>query len=94
MRKSPDISVKSDALFREGFILSESQALKLKLNSVLEELKETVDVSLLIKEKDATGKVVPLMWEDFLRQFITYVQARGRETGQNLFNGISLSKIR
>lgn len=71
-----------------------SQTLQVKLSDVLKELKETVDVSLKIKESDpVTEKAVTLLWEDFLREFILHVQARGRETGQNLFSGISFSKI-
>lgn len=74
--------------------MTENQALQLKLNAIVEELKESVDVSLKIKEGEPIAeKTVTLLWEDFLREFIRYVQMRGRETGQNLFNGISFSKI-
>jgi len=74
--------------------LIESEALQIKLGDILKELKETVDVSLKIKAGDTKAeKTVTLLWEGFLREFIVYVQARGRKTGQNLLNGISLSKI-
>lgn len=72
----------------------ESEALQVKLGDVLKELKETVDVSLKMKKMDPKeDKTVTLLWEGFLREFILYVQARGRETGQSLLNGISLAKI-
>lgn len=72
----------------------ESEALQIKLGDILKELKETVDVSLKMKAGDTKAdKTVTLLWEGFLREFILYVQARGRETGQNLLNGISLAKI-
>lgn len=65
-----------------------------KLENILGQVKEVVDLSLLIKSRDINGgKHVAALWEDFLRQFFLYVRKRGKETGQNLMNGISLTRI-
>jgi hypothetical protein len=74
--------------------LTRNRALQLRLGEIVNALKETVDVSLLIKEQEPElEKDVILLWEKFSKDFIDYVQIRGRETGQNLLNGISLPKI-
>lgn len=77
-----------------NFLSNGVEDLGRKLENILRQVKEVVDLSLHIKSRDINGgKYVAALWEDFLRQFFLYVRKRGNETGQNLMNGISFTKI-
>jgi len=72
----------------------EADRLKMKLDHILAQVREVVDLSLEIKAKNPReGVQVTALWEDFLRQFFLYVKKRGRETNQNLMTGVSLTRI-
>lgn len=57
-------------------------------------VRQAVDTSISIKASGAdANQQVAKMWETFLKEFIGYVKQKGRETGQNLFSGISFHKV-
>lgn len=55
-------------------------------------IKEAVDISLPLLGNEQREGIVAL-WEDFLREFFSYIKKRGRETSCNLFACISFRRI-
>ncbi|NPV90868.1 MAG: hypothetical protein HPY50_08855 [Firmicutes bacterium] len=57
-------------------------------------LKEAVDMTVEIKQKDAHNKQATWLWEDFLGDFWGYIRRKSRESGHNLLAGISFFRLR
>lgn len=55
-------------------------------------IKEAVDLSLPLLGNGQRERVVAL-WEEFLREFFSYVKKKGRETRRNLFSCLSFRRI-
>jgi len=74
--------------------MNELKELNLKLKQALEIIKEAVEESIGIMDKDpALTRSITPVWEEFLREFLSYIKKRGREKGRNLFANISFNRI-
>lgn len=72
----------------------EVASLSSKLTELSRQLHQAVDDSVIIKARDKSqSQEVAKAWENFLGDFMGYVYQRGRESGQNLLQGISFNKI-
>lgn len=57
-------------------------------------VREAVDLSLEVLCRDTRpNPVVSRLWEDFLGDFLGYIQQKGRERKRNLFATISFARI-
>lgn len=63
-----------------------------KMSSALTLIKEAVDISLPLLNNNQRERTIAL-WEDFLREFITYIKSKSRQTGRNLFSYLSFRRI-
>jgi len=74
--------------------LVQLEEIRRKLNQALEIIREAIDESLEIMAGGQEGtKEVTALWEEFLREFLTCIKQRSRETGRNLFAAVSFKKI-
>ncbi|SFG83691.1 hypothetical protein SAMN05660649_02874 [Desulfotomaculum arcticum] len=76
--------------------MDQMEDLQQKLNQSLVTVRQAVDISANIKAANNPGSssMVTAEWENFLKQFFSYVKKKSNETGHNLIAGISWSKIR
>jgi len=74
--------------------LNELDSLAGRLARVGDEIKEIIDQSLELKSRGSSEeRQVIKLWEEFLKNFFTYVRNKGRQTRQNLFAGISFGEV-
>lgn len=74
--------------------MNKLEELDSKLRQSLAIIKEAVDESIDIMDTDSTQiRSITQAWEYFLRETLTYIKQRGRETGRNLFASISFKRI-
>ncbi len=53
-----------------------------------------MDITVDAKAKEPEhNRVITSLWEDFLGQFFLYVRQKGKETNQNIMDGISFGRI-
>jgi len=73
--------------------VSDLNQLRQSLQKVVGELRAAVNISMELRAGgEQNEKEVARAWEEFLGQFLGYVREKGRETGQNLFEGISFPR--
>lgn len=65
---------------------------RFRMDRALALIKEAVDISLPLLGNEQREEIIAL-WEDFLREFFSYIKKRGRETRRNLFSCISFRRI-
>lgn len=69
--------------------------LEQKMNESLAIIKEAIDLSAEIKAGNGDrGNKVNGLWEDFLKQFFSYVKQKSHASGYNLMYGISWNRIK
>jgi len=74
--------------------LTDRDELKALLSRVLTELRTAIVSSVAMRSHSKTdARDIALIWEGFLGAFIGYIMKKGRETGQNLLDGISFRNI-
>lgn len=72
--------------------MQEVHTLKDKLEQALGLVKEAVDISAeMLKRGD--NREVPLLWENFLKEFFTYIKLKSKAAGKNLLASIKFSRI-
>jgi len=66
-----------------------------KFSHIATELREAVDLSIVIRRESPQSKQeVILLWEGFLGQLFGYIKQRSKETKDNLLSGISLTRLK
>lgn len=76
-------------------VMSETEMLEEKMRVIMRELKEAVDISVdIIQREPAAKKAVFYFWERFISTFFAYASYRSRQAGQNLLTAISLVGLR
>lgn len=74
--------------------MSELEQVRAKLSQALVVIREAVDISLqIMSQGPSKAKEVSALWENFLREFLSYIKQKSRETGRNLFAAISFPRI-
>lgn len=69
-------------------------ALRADLAQVAAQLRGAVDRSMVLRAAGPDARhEIDRLWEQFLGDFLAHVKQRGREQGQNLFGGLSFTRI-
>lgn len=71
---------------------STSEEVKNKMKQALILLKEAINMSIPLLRTEQRTNIIGL-WEAFMREFLSFINRRSKETGASLINSISLSKI-
>ena len=66
--------------------------IKTRMVKALALIKEAVDLSIPLLGSVQRQEIVTL-WEDFLREFLSHIRSKNRQTGQNLFACLSFKRI-
>jgi hypothetical protein len=65
-----------------------------KMGHILAELRAAVDLSVQIRQQSPQAKKeVSLLWEKFLSVFLNYIKQKGKETRENLLDGLSWMRL-
>ncbi|KJS03811.1 MAG: hypothetical protein VR68_00585 [Peptococcaceae bacterium BRH_c4a] len=65
-----------------------------KLKEASRLVREAVDLSLEVMCRDVKpNQEVACLWEDFLGDFLRYIQMKGKEKKRNLFAAISFNRV-
>ena len=63
-----------------------------KLGQALLLIKEAVDLSVFLVKKEGKEQI-KVLWEDFIRDFVSYTKKKSQETGVDLTSLVSLRRI-
>jgi len=66
--------------------------LQAQLERIGKDLKGAVDASIALRRAGQKEEVIRL-WQNFLGDFLSYIVARGRATGENLLSGLTLPPL-
>lgn len=70
------------------------QELHEKLVHILTELRAAIDLSIQIRQQSPQSKKdITHLWEKFLGAFLSYIKQKGKETRENLLDGLSWMKL-
>ena len=76
-------------------VMPETETLEEKMCAIMRELKEAIDLSVvIIQQEPAAKKAIFYFWERFISTFLAYATYKSREVGQNLLTAISLAGLR
>jgi hypothetical protein len=65
-----------------------------RLRRIMTELRAAVDLSIQIRQQSPQAKKdVALLWEKFLGAFLGYLKQRGKESKENLLDGLSWMRL-
>ena len=65
---------------------------KTKMIQALSLIKEAFDQSVPLLKTGQKNDIV-ILWETFIREALDYIKQKSKESGSNLINSISISKI-
>lgn len=67
-------------------------SIKTKMIQALSLIKEAFDQSVPLLKTGQKNDIV-ILWETFIREALDYIKQKSKESGSNLINSISISKI-
>jgi len=74
--------------------LEQLEQARAKLAEASRLVREAVDLSLEVMCRDVKpDPAVTRLWEDFLGDFLKYIQIKGKEKKRNLFASISFARV-
>jgi metal-dependent amidase/aminoacylase/carboxypeptidase family protein len=79
---------------REVSPLEDTKELQDRMKNIMQELKDSVDLSIEIRKKNGScKKIVDSYWEDFFTHFLNYIKKREEESGEEILKRFSIIKF-
>ena len=75
--------------------MTDVRVLQERVSGITQELRRAVDLSIELRAQSANSKEeVNKIWEQFLKDFFSYIKQRSKEAKDNLLSGISWARLK